>query len=68
MILWIIVLEVLSVPIIAFLFSWITNIWYSKKTEYALDILKRICNVFETAINEYIKSKENKKDVNNDHN
>lgn len=43
----IILIRVLLIPVDAFLFAWITNLWYSKKTEYTVDTMKRIVNVIE---------------------
>ena len=51
---WIFLVSVLISPVIAFLFTWITNIWFAKKQEYTIDIMKRIVNVIEVAKVEWI--------------
>lgn len=60
---WIIMMVLLIIPLIAFLFTWMTNIWFTKKTEYTVDILKRIVNVIDAAKREWFdKKKEENKD------
>lgn len=59
--LWIILLEILSSPIIAYLATWIINLYFSRKEKHDLDMMKRIINVVEEAKKQWIdKKKEDK--------
>ena len=59
--LWIILLELVSVPIIAYIGTWIVNIYFSKKLAHDLDVLKKIVQVIETAKEEWIDKKNNER-------
>lgn len=56
--LWIILLEILSSPIIAYLATWIINLYFSRKEKHDLNMLKRIINVVEEAKKQWIDKKE----------
>lgn len=56
--LWIILLEILSSPIIAYLATWIINLYFSRKEKHDLDMMKRIINVVEEAKKQWIDKKE----------
>ena len=56
--LWIILLVILSSPIIAYLATWIINLYFSRKEKHDLDMMKRIINVVEEAKKQWIDKKE----------
>ena len=58
LLLWIILLEILSSPIIAYLATWIINLYFSRKEKHDLDMMKRIINVVEEAKKQWIDKKE----------
>lgn len=49
---WILLFEILSVPIIAFLASWVINLLYSKKSEFVGMIFSKITKTNEDNENE----------------
>ena len=58
LLLWIILLEILSSPIIAYLATWIINLYFSRKEKHDLDMMKRIINVVEEVKKQWIDKKE----------
>ena len=58
LLLWVILLLILSSPIIAYLATWIINLYFSRKEKHDLDMMKRIINVVEEAKKQWIDKKE----------
>lgn len=58
LLLWAILLLILSIPIIAYLATWIINLYFSRKEKHDLNMMKRIINVVEEAKKQWIDKKE----------
>lgn len=62
LLLWIVGLELVSVPLIAFLVSWITNIIYKGREAHYLRIAKTIAKIIEVAEDKKEGSNQNGND------
>ena len=61
LIIWILGVEVASMPFVIFFVSWVIRIWFKEKTDYTVDIMKRIINVLEAIQTQWLENKGEKK-------
>lgn len=55
---WIVLLELVSVPIIAYLATWIINVYFTKKEAKDLNLIKIVSESFLAALKEELEKKE----------